>query len=106
MRSLPWRAAGIVSLGAWAYLAFFRSGFWRLRTKLEPARTPTRTAGRVTAANPERNEEDVITYPVRSLRDHVHFIVSDDESDDATSDVARADGAEVIRVSPRPCGWK
>lgn len=92
-------------VGVWTYLAFFRGGFWRLRAKL-PAASGDRADASVTAVIPARNEEDVIAFPVRGLRDQARVIVADDESDDATGDVARANGADVVRVSPRPPGWK
>jgi hopene-associated glycosyltransferase HpnB len=91
-------------VGTWTYLAFFRGGFWKLREKLAPA--PPQPGRRVTAVIPARNEEDVIAYPVRSLRNQARVIVADDESDDATSEIARSNGAEVVRVMARPSGWK
>src|SRR5579883_3105308 len=106
-----WRIAGFACAGVWSYLALFRGGFWRLRARLpeRPTKMPPRS--RITAVIPARNEEDVIEYPVRSLRDQVfegdlRVIVADDESEDATADVARGSGAEVVRVTPRPPGWK
>ncbi len=100
------RAAGLACVGVWTCMALFRGGFWRLRAKLPAERKTFRPAVNVTAVIPARNEEDVIAYPVRALSGQAKVIVADDESEDATGDIARANGAEVVRVSPRPAGWK
>jgi hopene-associated glycosyltransferase HpnB len=106
----PWRLAGFACAGVWTYFAFFRGGFWRLRERLQAAGDSAARVG-VTAVIPARNEEDTIAYPVESLgrqrfKGDLRVVVADDESDDGTADVARASGAEVVRVLPRPGGWK
>jgi hopene-associated glycosyltransferase HpnB len=105
-----WRIAGFACAGVWTYLAFFRGGFWRLRERLPESAGKTPTPARITAVIPARNEEDVIEYAVRSLQDQViegdlRIIVADDESEDATAEAARRNGAEVVRVERRPPGW-
>jgi hopene-associated glycosyltransferase HpnB len=109
--STAWRVAGFACAGVWTYLVLFRGGFWRLRERLpeRPEKAPLHA--RITAVIPARNEEDVIEHPVRSLRGQVfegdlRIIVADDESEDATAEVARRSDAEVVRVGPRPAGWK
>lgn len=109
--SSAWRIAGFACAGVWTYLAFFRGGFWLLGERLpeRPGKTSPRV--RVTAVIPARNEEDVIEHPVRSLRRQafegdLRIIVADDESEDATAEVAQRNGAEVVRVGQRPAAWK
>src|SRR5690348_7415441 len=109
--SSAWRIAGFACAGVWTYLALFRGGFWRLRERLPERPAKTSARARITAVIPARNGEDVIEHPVCSLRDQafegdLRILVADDESEDATAEVARASGAEVIRVGARPAGWK
>jgi hopene-associated glycosyltransferase HpnB len=106
-----WRALSGLCIGIWAYLALFRGGFWRLREYLPECET-SQTGIRVSAVIPARDEAGTIARVVESLRAQ-HFsgslsiTVSDDESSDATAEIARAAGASlVVRVPERPGGWK
>ena len=54
---------------------------------------------------PARDEVGRIGECVRSLRAEYEVLVLDDESTDATADVARAAGARVIDGAPPPPGW-
>jgi hopene-associated glycosyltransferase HpnB len=66
----------------------------------------------VTAVIPARNEQELIGRTVASLRAQqfgapLRIVVADDESSDATGAAARAAGADlVVRIGPRPAGWK
>lgn len=65
----------------------------------------------VTAVIPARDEAECIARAVRGLRGQkfnggLSIIVADDESSDRTAEIARESGAQVVRVSPRPAGWK
>ena len=103
-------ASGAVSAGIWTYLACFRGGFWRLQQKLRAGSAAATEP--VTAVIPARDEAELIGDAVRSLRLQVfeglfRIIIANDESTDATADVAMQSGADmVIPVPPRPSGWK
>lgn len=105
------RTAGALSLGIWVYLALFRGRFWGLRERLDKPPSPPAPA-RVTAVIPARDEEDTIGRTVRSLLRQqfpgaLRIVVADDESSDRTADTARTARASlVLRVAPRPAGWK
>ena len=107
-----WLAAGVIVLAVWTYLAFLRGGFWRLRKRLRPVAgvyaSPART---VAVVIPARDEGGLIGRAVGSLRrqkfgGRLRIVVSDDESTDGTGAEAAAGGANVVRVGPRPAGWK
>jgi hopene-associated glycosyltransferase HpnB len=99
-----------MSAGIWTYLACFRGGFWRLQQKLRAGSAAATES--VTAVIPARDEAELIGDAVRSLRLQVfeglfRIIVANDESTDATADVAMQSVADmVISVPPRPSGWK
>ena len=100
------QAAGILSVGIWTFLALFRGGFWRLKNRLTAG---SGQAAAVAAVIPARDEAAFIGRTVRSLRSQtapMQIIVADDESTDGTGECARAEGARVVRVGPRPAGWK
>jgi hopene-associated glycosyltransferase HpnB len=105
MLSVAAPIAGFFTAGAWACLALFRGGFWKLRERLSSG-TPSRSHS-VTAIIPARDERDLIGRAVASLKAQNHplrVIVADDESADGTGEASRAD--LVVRVTPRPPGWK
>ncbi len=57
---------------------------------------------------PARDEADRLGDAVASVvggRSVIEVIVVDDESSDATADVAQASGARVVEAPPRPPGW-
>ena len=65
-------------------------------------------AGTVSVVIPARDEQDRIAgalAPLRGERGVTEVLVVDDESSDATADVARAHGARVIAGAPLPDGW-
>ncbi len=105
------RTAGAITLAIWVWLALFRGRFWRLRERLDIPRTLPAPA-RVVAVIPARDEEETIGRTVTSLLRQqfpgsLRVVVADDESSDRTADIARAAGASlVLRVAPRPPGWK
>lgn len=106
------RAAGALSLAIWVYLALFRGGFWRLRERLTRPAVAAVAPKRIIAVIPARDEENYIGRAVSSLRRQrfsgsLRVVVADDESSDRTAETARAAGADqVVRVPPRPAGWK
>jgi len=112
MAQMLWLAAGVIVLAVWTYLAFLRRGFWRLRNRLRPvAGTDSSPAPTVTAVIPARDEGGLIGRAVGSLRlqkfgGSLRIVVADDESADETGPEAEAAGARVVRVGPRPAGWK
>lgn len=105
MVSVATRAVGFIPFGAWAWLALFRGGFWKLRERLGPG-MPARPHT-VTAVIPARDEREFIGRAVASLKAQNHplrVIVADDESTDGTGEASHAD--IVVRVATRPSGWK
>lgn len=110
MSDLPGVCCGLTNVGIWTFLALFRKGFWRLPNRLRTAgNEPDRMPGSVMAIIPARDEEASIGRTVRSLRAQtipIGIMVADDESSDRTVAEASAAGAQVIRVGPRPSGWK
>ena len=102
---------GAVSLLIWLGLA--ATGFWRTdindahARKAEPAIWPS-----VVAVVPARNEADVIAHSIGSLARQEYpgsfsILLIDDNSDDGTADIVRADGARVriLRGAPLASGW-
>ncbi|HEX8208337.1 MAG TPA: glycosyltransferase family 2 protein [Solirubrobacteraceae bacterium] len=63
--------------------------------------------GTISVVVPARDEERRLAGCLGPLRDEpaLEVIVVDDESSDATADVARAHGATVLRGAPLPPGW-
>ena len=103
------RVLGATYVVIWAYLGGFRGAFWRLRERLRERDAP---GVAVTVVIPARNEQQLVGRTVASLRaqrsdSSLRIVVADDESSDSTGEVARAAGANVVmRVGPRPPGWK
>ncbi|MFW6261038.1 MAG: glycosyltransferase family 2 protein [Spirochaetota bacterium] len=64
---------------------------------------------RTSVVIPARNEASTIPSLLRSLRAQtvapLEIIVVDDQSEDETAAVARAEGARVVEAGPRPDGW-
>ncbi len=110
---------GVVPVLIWAYLLLGRGFFWLARERDdrdEPA--PPAIWPSVVAVVPARNEADVIARSVGSLlaQDYpgdFRVILIDDQSEDATAEVARATAAalgqaerlEVVSGQPLPKGW-
>jgi len=104
---------GFIPLAIWLYLLLFHNGFWLLRERdTKPVREPEAWPS-VVAVVPARNEADVIQRSLSSLlaQDYpgsFHVVLVDDQSDDATGDLARAlnsDRLTVLRSAPCPAGW-
>jgi hopene-associated glycosyltransferase HpnB len=110
-KSVLWAA---LSLLVWLVLAGARGGFWRFRERLpEDEGDPPPP---VVAVVPARNEADVLAAALRSVFEQrgvpeLQVVVVDDQSTDATREVAEAVCArypgrgQVITSRPRPDGW-
>jgi len=111
MDSVLGRVAGAGCVGIWTVLALLRGSFWRLREHLNVQAAGKSLSEGVVAVIPARDERETIEATVASLRAQtgvgtLRIVVADDESSDGTGDAALAAGAEVVRVGPRPSGWK
>lgn len=112
-------ALSAAGLAAWLYLIAARGGFWRANIRDEadlapdPASWPS-----VAAVVPARNEADAVGASVTSLltQDYpepLTVILTDDQSDDGTGEVARSaaqsagasERLTVIPGKPLPAGW-
>lgn len=82
---------------------------WLNREKLEPAcRGGDADLSDVTVLMPARNEAQVLGMTLARLQDQgrdLSVVVIDDQSSDATAEVARKGGADVLSGSPLPVGW-
>jgi hopene-associated glycosyltransferase HpnB len=99
---------GPAALAAWAAVALFRGGFWRMRIVARPRfEGPWPAVGIVV---PARNEEGLAGRAVGSLAvqeyaGRISITLVDDHSADRTAAEARAAGAEVTAAHPLPPGW-
>ncbi len=113
-------ALSLLALGAWLVLLLARGGFWRtdLRLPALDSANPPLEWPALAIVVPARNESEVLpdTLPALLAQDYpgpLAVYLVDDESDDATADVARAVADRVgaakrltvIRNGPRPPGW-
>ena len=106
-------AAAALAACAWIYLVLFHGRFWRVSPLLAVPPAPKCTDARVAVVIPARNEAATIGRVVRSLAAQdwpgpLHICVVDDNSSDATADLARQAGGEavtVIHAPPLPSGW-
>jgi len=104
---------GFLPLTIWLYLLLFHNGFWLLRERDTKPVTAPASWPSVVAVVPARNEADVIQRSIGSLlaQDYpgaFHIVLVDDQSDDATGELAsilNADRLTVLRSAPRPAGW-
>jgi len=101
-------ALAAAALLAWAYLLLLHGRFWSAGPVLA-AQLPA-SAPPVDIVIPARDEAGSIGAAVRSLRAQdyagtLRIVVVDDGSSDATGELARAAGADVIEGAPRPPGW-
>ena len=65
-------------------------------------------AGNISVVIPARNEAQRLAECIKPLRGAPgvrEVIVVDDQSSDATADIAREHGANVVRGAPLPPGW-
>ncbi len=115
---MPAFAATVASLAVviWAYLALARGGFWLTERAKSDLSDTAAFSGSVVAVVPARNEAEFIGPVVTSLLSQsvaMPVILVDDESADATADVARrasekagmSDALTVIQGKPLPAGW-
>ena len=110
---------GTVLLIVWIVLVFFWHGFWRMDVRLPAAGMIPLRGGRwpsVVVLVPARNEEETLKVALSSLlaQDYpgdFHVIVINDNSTDATAEIAREMAATsherltAIDAPPRPAGW-
>ena len=113
-------ALSLLALGAWLVLLLARGGFWRtdLRLPALDSANPPLEWPALAIVVPARNESEVLpdTLPALLAQDYpgpLAVYLVDDESDDATAEIAcktaagvgAADRLTVIRNGPRPPGW-
>lgn len=103
-------ALAIISLIIWLVLLLGRGWFWRVSRLQASAGLKPISRCRVIAIVPARNEADVISEAVGSLLKQkfdgeLHVIVVDDNSTDATGQIASDLGVTVIASAPLPNGW-
>src|SRR5271167_2871201 len=88
---------GIIASAIWLHLVFGRGWFWRVG-RIDKDRFPVETGGRewpaVVAVVPARNEAETIGRAVTSLALQEYpgdfsVVVVDDQSEDATAEIAR-----------------
>ena len=93
--------------GALIWLVGHLVGWWLVRRLPRFAAAPDPGRAPVSVVVPARNEEGNVAACVASLRARAddEVIVVDDESQDATADLARLAGATVLQAGPRPEGW-
>jgi hopene-associated glycosyltransferase HpnB len=104
-------ALAITVLLAWVYLFCFHGRFWHAGPVLTPTRPPAFPD--VAVVVPARDEAAVIEASLTSLlaQDYAgsfRVILVDDNSEDATGDIARGIGdprLTVLTGAPRPAGW-
>ncbi len=84
---------------------------WRTRERFHPATAHQRSLDAVTVVIPARNEADVIATTLTALRrqdPRLRILLVDDQSTDATADIARRHGTErltILATPPLPAGW-
>ncbi len=102
----------VVCLVVWVGMGLLHGFFWAFRVRLRKAGGPVLDWPPVTVVIPARDEAESIGRAVESLRRQAYggplrIVVADDESSDGTGRLAIAAGADtVVRVPPRPAGWK
>lgn len=111
-------AAAALALAAWVYLFLLHGRFWHADQRINVNQVNEMSLPGVVAVIPARNEAETIAGMVRSLLNQDYpapfsIVVVDDDSDDATADLARSaavTAAEQSRVrvvsgEPLPHGW-
>ena len=100
-----------VSLALWVVVLLTPWGAWRCRERLEADPASSLASDDFTVLIPARNEAAVIDETLRALVAAVpgaKVIVIDDQSSDATAEIARASGLahlDVLAGTPPPDGW-
>lgn len=115
LATLELSALALLALAAWVYLTWSRAGFWKADIWLEPELISQATSdASVAVVIPARDEAETIGQALTSLakQDYagpVTIWVVDDQSSDATADIARAVSGNipvnVISGTPLPPGW-
>jgi hopene-associated glycosyltransferase HpnB len=117
MSQLIAAVAAAACLSIWMCLLCARGGFWRCRQRDDWVETDLSAWPSVAAVVPARDEAGQIAASIGSLLDQNYrgqwtVILVDDESSDATAEIAlRVAGARaahslrVIRSKPLPSGW-
>lgn len=104
----------LASLAAWVYLLMGRGGFWRCSEILPEADTEPDRWPHVVVVIPARNEAQLIGACLGALgrQDYpagLSVVMVDDNSEDATSSVARdamlEGGLHIVAGAPLPAGW-
>jgi hopene-associated glycosyltransferase HpnB len=101
----------IVSLALWSAVLFAPWAAWRSRERLEADPEASPTSDDFTILIPARDEAAVIGETLRALAvaaPGARVIVIDDQSGDATADIARTSGLahlDVLAGTPPPNGW-
>ena len=109
-----------LTLLIWIALTFFRGAFWQLRQfddDIAPHEPPAAWP-RVVCVMPARNEAETIVRAVASLAKQnypgsLHIVIVDDQSEDATSELAKAaaqeagaaNRVEIMRAAALQSGW-
>ncbi len=111
--------AGVIPVLIWAYLLVGRGRFWLARERDDRNLPPPPSAWPVVVAVvPARNEADVIATAIGGLlvQDYpgdFKIILVDDQSQDSTAEIARAEAARlgqakrlaILSGQPLPAGW-
>jgi hopene-associated glycosyltransferase HpnB len=103
------QVAGGIALAIWLYLAIGHGRFWRTSIRL-PAPTEPQQWPSIVVVVPARDEAAILARTLPSLLAQRYpatfrVIVVDDDSTDATGQVAADAGAHVVRVAGPPPGW-
>lgn len=89
----------------WLFGFFF---LWHI-PRLKPAPHPGNPASGVSVIIPARNEEKILASLLESLNhqdiESIEILVVDDQSQDATAEIAKKLGHRIIRSSTPPEGW-
>lgn len=89
----------------WLFGFFF---LWHI-PRLKPAPHPGNPASGVSVIIPARNEEKILASLLESLNhqdiESIEILVVDDQSQDATAEIAKNLGHRIIRSSTPPEGW-
>lgn len=100
--------AGLAA-AVWVYLAVGHGRFWTTAVRLPQVGDPTGWPA-VVAVVPARDEAAVLPRTLPTLVGQRYpgafrVVVVDDDSGDATAELARAAGADVLRTGGPPPGW-
>jgi len=109
-----WLIVAVAGAAIWLIILILPWQPWRIRERLEAmGATPDASLNEVTVLIPARDEAVTIGDTLRALGQQgtgLHVIVIDDQSSDATADIARSSAPPTISLSviagtPLPDGW-